>query len=213
MERPLWHHLLEVRRIMKKCKDVIIIGAGGHARVIADIIKINGDNVYGFLDDDLTKDGVIGRVSDCTKYKEHLFIIGIGNNVVRKKIFESYPECSYYTAIHPSAIIAEDVEIGCGTVVMANAVINSSSKVGNHCIVNTSAVVEHDNNICDYAHVSPGAILCGTVEIGECTHIGAGAVVKNNVVVGRDITVGVGAAVVKNINKSGIYVGVPVNKI
>ena len=191
------------------CKNVIIIGAGGHAKVIADIVRKNGDVVYGFLDDNADKNGVIGKISDCVSFNGYSFIIGIGNNTIRKKIADDYPDLNYYTAIHPSAIIGEDVNISQGTVVMANAVINSSTNIGKHCIVNTSAVVEHDNNICDYAHISPGAILCGTVEVGECTHIGAGAVVKNNVVVGKKITVGVGAVVVNNINKPGIYVGVP----
>lgn len=195
------------------CKNVIIIGAGGHAKVIADIIRKNGDIVHGFLDDDSTKAGVIGKINDCTKYRDFQFVIGIGNNEVRKSIATEYKNLNFYTAIHPSAVVASDAEIGCGTVVMANAVVNSFAKIGMHCIVNTSAVVEHDNNICDYVHISPGAILCGTVEVGECTHIGAGAVVKNNVVIGKDITVGVGAAVVKDINKSGVYVGVPASKI
>lgn len=192
-------------------KNVIIIGAGGHSKVIADIIRKNGDFVYGFLDD-ADREGVIGKVSDCTNYKNMSFVIGIGNNEVRKKIAEQYPKLNYYTAIHPAAVIGENVNISEGTVIMANAVINPSSSVGKHCIINTGAIVEHDNVIADYVHLSPGAVLCGTVKVGECTHIGAGAVVRNNVTVTDKVVVGCGACVVKDLKEHGVYMGVPATK-
>lgn len=192
-------------------KKVIIIGASGHGKVIADIIKKSGDEVYGFLDDDTSKD-VIGKVEDSVNYKDMYFVIAIGNNEIRKMIAERY-DLKYYTAIHPTAVIGEDVAIGAGTVVMANAVINPASSIGRHCIINTGAVVEHDNIIDDFVHISPNAALCGTVKVGEGTHIGAGAVVRNNVSIGSNIIIGVGAAVVKNIDKPGVYIGVPAKEL
>ena len=194
------------------CENVIIIGAGGHGRVVADIIKKSGDCVFGFLDSDLSKQDVIGRVEDCVKYFDKKFVIAIGNNAIRKKISQEY-NLEYYTAVHPSAVIGENVEIGEGTVVMANAVINPNTYIGKHCIMNTSSVTEHDNVISDYVHISPGAILCGTVKIGECTHIGAGTAVKNNVSITADVVVGCGGCVVKDINECGTYAGVPAKKI
>lgn len=194
-------------------KEVIIIGASGHGKVIADIVHKSGDKVCGYLDDDLSKPGVIGKASKCKQYKDKYFIIAIGNNSIRKRIAEQNADLKYYTAIHPAAVIAENVTIGAGTAVMANAVINPSAVIGKHCIINTGAIIEHDNVIADYAHVSPKAVLCGTVEIGESTHIGAGAVVKNNIKIGSNITIGAGAAVVKNIEKEGIYAGVPAKEL
>ena len=194
-------------------KEVIIIGASGHGKVIADIIKKSGDVVFGYLDDDLSKPGVMGIVADCANYKDKLFVIGIGNNTIRKRIAEVYNDLSYYTAIHPSADIASDVVIGAGTVVMAKAVINASTKIGRHCIVNTGAVIEHDNKIADYVHISPNATLCGTVIVGESTHIGAGAIVKNNISITDNVTVGCGGCVVKNIEIPGTYIGVPAKGI
>lgn len=204
-------------------KEVVIIGAGGHAKVIADIIQKSGDIVYGFLDDKL-KEGtnicnrqelkVIGdfnkRFTLPVTHKNLEFIVAIGDNNRRKEIVKNnVPNIKYYTAIHPSANIGIDVTIGEGTVIMANATINSSAFIGKHCIINTGAIVEHDNVLEDYVHVSPNATLCGTVKIGEATHIGAGATVKNNTnVVGNSI-IGAGAVVVKNIDKNGIYMGVP----
>ena len=191
------------------CKNVIIIGAGGHGKVIADIVRKSNDNFIGFLDDDLSKENVIGRVSECTKYQDCYFVIGIGNNKIRKKIAEEYPELKYYTAIHPAAILSTNVKIGKGTVIMANAVINDSSEIGSYCIINTASVVEHDNCIEDYVHISPNATLCGTVKVGKETHIGAGAIIKNNISICGNVVVGIGAAIVKDIDESGTYVGVP----
>lgn len=205
-------------------KQVVIIGAGGHAKVIADIIVKSGDRVYGFLDDNLEigttianneQFKIIGKIEKINKLKENTnleFVIAIGDNTVRKKIAENY-NVKYYTAIHPSSIIALDVSIEEGTVVMANTVINTSAKIGRHCIVNTGAIIEHDNIIENYVHVSPNATLCGTVKIGECTHIGANATVKNNTEICNKCIIGAGALVVKNINESGTYVGVPVKGI
>ena len=193
--------------------EVMIIGASGHGKVIADIIHKAGDKVCGYLDDDLNRPGVIGKVRDCEKYKDKFFIIAIGNNTIRKRIAEQYPYLRYYTAIHPTAVLAENVIIGEGTAIMANAVVNPSARIGKHCIINTGAVIEHDNIIADYVHVSPRAVLCGTVEIGEATHIGAGAVVKNNIKIGRNIIIGAGAAVVKNVEKESTYAGVPAKEL
>ena len=198
--------------------NVIIIGAGGHAKVIADIVLKNGDKLLGFLDDNkigtvIGEYSVIGKIADATKYSNDAeFIIGIGSNSVRKSISESY-DLKWYTVVHPSAQIGLDVSIGSGTCVMANAVINSSATVGNHCIINTSAVVEHDCRVSDFVHVSPGTILCGTVSVGDLCHIGAGTVVKNNINICEETVVGIGAGVVKNIEFSGTYIGVPAKRI
>lgn len=192
--------------------DVIIIGASGHGKVIADIIEKNGDNVFAYLDDDTSKSGVIGDVSQCVKYPDKKFVIAIGNNTIRKRIAETY-SLDYYTAIHPSAVIAKDVTLGEGTVVMANAVINPSTSVGRHCIINTGAVVEHDNRLADYVHLSPNATLCGTVTVGENTHVGAGVTVRNNISITDNVIIGCGSVVIKDIKKSGIYVGVPVKEL
>lgn len=205
-------------------KQVVIIGAGGHAKVIADIIVKSGDRVYGFLDDNLEigttianneQFKIIGKIEKINKLKENTnleFVIAIGDNTVRKNIAENY-NVKYYTAIHPSSIIALDVSIEEGTVVMANAVINTSAKIGRHCIVNTGVIIEHDNIIENYVHVSPNATLCGTVKIGECTHIGANATVKNNTEICNKCIIGAGALVIKNIKERGTYVGVPVKGI
>jgi len=195
-------------------KKVILIGAGGHAKVIADIILKSGDSILGFLDDDSTAKlwniNNLGKINSCLKYVNHnYFIIAIGNNEIRSQIAMNYPKLQWYTAIHPSSQIAKGVSIGEGTTIMASTVINSDAKIGKHVILNTGAIVEHDNIIGDYVHLSPRVVLGGTVRIENNTHIGIGVVVKNNINVCSNVVVGSGAVVVKNIKISGTYVGVP----
>ena len=194
-------------------KQVVIIGAGGHGKVIADIIEKSGDKIVGFLDDN--KIGkifgykVIGKIADIKKFQDkNNFVIAIGDNYLRKQIAEQN-DVNWYTAIHPSVQLAKGVEIGCGTVIMAGTLINSDAKIGKHVIVNTGTVVEHDNRIGNYVHLSPRVVLGGTVTIGYCSHIGIGACVKNNIVIGNDIVIGAGATVVESLVRNGVYVGVP----
>lgn len=208
-------------------KKVVIIGAGGHAKVIADIIQKSGDMVYGFLDDNIEEGTIIGnnenfkiigdlnaRFSLSVTHSDLEFIIAIGNNKRRKEVAEeNIGNIKFYTAIHPSAIIGLDVKLEPGTVIMANACINASAKIDKHCIINTGAIIEHDNVIKDYVHISPNATICGTVEIGELTHIGASATVKNNINITKNCIIGAGAVVVKNIEEEGVYVGVPAKLI
>ena len=201
-------------------KNVIIIGAGGHAKIIADIVLCSGDAVLGFLDDkpDLPPEicgiPVLGKVEDHVKYPDAEYVIGIGNAAVRRKVAGMLKGVRFYTAIHPDAVVSSlDVTIGEGTVIMANAVVNPGTRIGAHCIVNTAAVVEHDNKIGDYSHVSVGAKLAGTVSIGEETWVGIGAVVSNNLRICGGCMIGAGAVVIRSIDEPGTYAGVPARRI
>lgn len=202
-------------------KDVIIIGAGGHAKVIADIIYKSGDNLIGFLDDNLANKGkeiylgkkVLGTTKDIENYNKNYFIIGIGNNSIRKKI-NNENNLKLYTAIHPSAIIAQDVKIGTGSVIMAGVVINPGTVIGKNCIINTCSSLDHDNLLEDYVHISPGAHLAGTVSVKEGTWICTGATIINNITIAQNNVIGAGSVVIKDINEeNGTYVGVPVKML
>lgn len=202
--------------------QTIILGAGGHARVIIDIL-MEIDNLYGggiWLLDDAVPIGakidgcpVIGEIAECVKYKDNAkFVFGIGNNRTREKLAEKFA-LPYLTLIHPSAVVGRNVEIGEGSVVVAGAVINCGTRIGKHCIINTGATVDHDNCIRDFVHISPGVHLGGMVEIGDRSWVGIGGCVKNNVVICEDVLVGVGGVVVKDIVEAGTYLGVPAKKI
>ncbi len=194
-------------------KQVIIIGAGGHGRVLRDIVERSGDVFLGFLDDSEKGEDVLGKTEDCTRFAEAEFIIGIGDNAIREKITKTHPALSYYTAIDPSAVISPRAKIGKGTCIMPGVVINAGAAVGDHTIINTNATVEHDVEIENYVHVSPGAVLLGGAKIGEHTHIGGGAVIRNYISISGGCTIGMGAAVTKRIEEAGVYVGVPARKI
>lgn len=201
-------------------KSVVIIGASGHGKVIADIVKRNGDTILGFLDDAPNRPDVfigypiLGTTDEYHSISDAQYIIAIGNAQIREKIANKLNGVNWYTAIHPSAVISDiDVTIEEGTVVMANAVINPGASIGCHCIVNTGAIVEHDNRIEDYVHISVGTKLAGTVTIGKSTWVGIGAVVSNNISICENCTIGAGAVVIRDIPASGTYVGVPAKKL
>lgn len=201
-------------------KYVVIIGASGHGKVVADIIKCSGDIVIGFLDDNdiISKTfvgfPVLGKINDYQKFIDNEFIVAIGNAKIRENIVKKLQGVRWYTAIHPTAVISTiDTDIKEGTVIMANAVVNAGTKIGYHCIVNSCAVVEHDNYIEDYVHISVGAKLAGNVHVKKNTWIGIGATVSNNISICNNCMIGAGTVVVKNIEKKGVYIGIPARRI
>ena len=193
---------------------LIIIGASGHGKVIADIAAKNGYEDIVFLDDDKSIKEcagfpVIGKTQD-VKALEGDKIVAIGNAAIRKRIQK---DIETVTLIHPDAVIGRRVRLGKGTVVMAGAIINSDTVIGDGCIINTAASVDHDCIVEDYSHISVGAHLCGTVHIGRGTWIGAGATIINNIDICKESIIGAGTVVVKDLNESGTYVGSPAKKI
>ena len=200
-------------------KKIMIVGASGHGKVVADIAKKIGYEEIMFLDDNenLTSCGdysVIGT-SDLAMHSSTDTIVAIGNADIRQRVQEKLMrnQGNIVTLIHPNAVIAEDVKIGLGTVIMAGAVVNSGARIGKGCIINTCSSVDHDCQVGDYVHVSVGAHVAGTVKIGSKTWVGAGATVSNNIVICNDCVIGAGAVVVKNISDAGTYVGVPAKEM
>ena len=205
-------------------KEIILLGAGGHAAVILDILKAqiaNGENIKikGLLDDSNKKEWmgypVLGSTLKANDFNEEntYFIIAIGSNKMRYKLSKKYSHLKFFTAIHPSAIIGSQVNIGAGTVVMPNVVINANSQIGQHVIINTGTIVEHDNVIGDYVHLSPNATLCGTVRVKPLTHIGAGATVIQGKMIGMQSMIGAGATVITDIPDQVVAVGTPAKVI
>lgn len=203
-------------------KKLLIIGASGHGKVVADIaIKMNQWSSIEFLDDNskiktVMGLNVIGTSGDMLNYiDDYEMFVGIGDNAVRKRIFKSLKSmgATIPKLVHPTAVIGTDVRLGDGTVIMARVVINCCTKIGQGCIINTSATIDHDNFIGDFVHVSPGAHLAGTVMIGEGSWLGIGSVVSNNVGIPNECIVGAGSVVIKSLNKSGRYIGTPARRL
>ncbi len=195
-------------------KKLIIIGASGHGKVVADIALLNGYKNIVFCDDNpsLTECmgfPVVGRTEDAIGMDGDK-IVAIGDPQVRERLQD---KIDAVTLIHPDATIGINVTLGAGCVVMAGGIINPNTIIGKGVIINTSASVDHDCVVGDYAHIAVGAHVCGSVRVGKRTWVGAGATVKNNLNICDDCIIGVGAAVVSNIDNSGTYVGVPAKKI
>ena len=205
-------------------ENIILIGAGGHAKTIADTIeKQNLFEIAGFID--LGDKGnqfyhayrIIGNDEDLADFYEsgirHAFVcIGfVGNYAARAKIYDKLIKIGYQlpTIIDETAIVAEDAQLGAGTYVGRNAVVNAEVSIGKMCIINTAAIVEHESVIGNFSHIAVGAVLCGKTKVGESVLIGANATVIQNIKIGAESIVGAGSVVLKDSPPSCTAVGNP----
>lgn len=190
-----------------------LFGASGHCKVIIDIIqKSNLDVIDSIIDDNPNKDEInnikIIKTPNYDFFKDKSLIISIGNNEIRKKI-SSLISSNYPIAVHPKSILANNVSIGEGSVIMGGAIVNSDVVVGKHAIINSGAVIEHDCFLSDFVHISPNAALAGNVFVGEGSHIGIGAVIIQGVKIGNWVTIGAGAVILNDVPDFAVIVGNP----
>lgn len=191
-----------------------IFGAGGHGRVIAELLQSNNCKVEAFLDDN-PKFNLINSIPIISsnilvnsKMNLHI-IIAIGDNLIRKDISKKLYHNSFYSCFHKNANISPSSKIDIGTVIMQNAIINSNVEIGKHVIINTATIIEHDCIINDFAHICPNAILLGNVSVGEGTQIGAGVIILPGVTIGKWCIIGAGSVVLNDIPDGSIVVGNP----
>lgn len=214
-----------------KLKNVIIVGAGGHAKVVADALISHPRNgldytVVGFVDDDPAKahatiEGrpVLGPVSELERLKEErpdlAVVVGIGDNATRHAVFDDIDTrgFEFVNAIHRSAVLADTIQIGRGVLIAAGVVVNSDARIGDDVILNTGCTVDHDVRVSDHCHIAPGVNLCGAVKVGASTMIGVGASVLPNVIVGEAALVAAGAAVTKDVADRAKVGGVPAKEL
>lgn len=190
-------------------KYITLYGAGGHCKVVMDILQANGMKASRVVDDNPkgpTFEGIPSSLPDGL-YEDT--IITIGNCRIRKMIAERIKVNKYLMVIHPFSCISDNSTIGEGSVVMQGAIIQSGTSIGNHCIINTKASVDHDCKVGDFVHIASGATVCGEVEIGECSWIGAGAVVKQCIHIGKNCMIGAGAVIIRDIPDNAVVVGNP----
>lgn len=195
--------------------DLVVIGAGGHAKVVVATARAAGFDVVAVLDDDGSRRGrailgarVEGTTAELGRWPDALALLAIGSNRVRKELAARLP-ARWATLVHPSAVVHESVRIGEGTVVFAGAVIQPDTVLGAHVIVNTAASIDHDCQVGDFAHVAPGSHLAGGVSLGEGAFLGIGAKVIPGRRVGSWATVGAGGVVIRDIGEGCVAVGVP----
>mgnify|MGYP000815097864 CR=1 FL=1 len=177
-----------------------LFGASGHAKVIIDIVKAQGDDIGRLYDDAPHCSEIHGYPVDKASDSDVAgpMIISIGSNRVRKMIAERY-RLEYARAIHPQAIVSPSAHIGVGTVVMQNALVQADTSIECHCIINSGASVDHECRIGDFVHISPHATLCGNVHVGEGTWIGAAATVIPGIKIGKWCIIGAGSVVINDI--------------
>jgi sugar O-acyltransferase (sialic acid O-acetyltransferase NeuD family) len=203
---------------------LLIAGAGGHGRVVADAAEASGLwSAIAFVDDDLTKtdtvDGwpVLGNLEAALEVSadfQHI-VIAIGDNRARLTFLQGYANSDLVltNVIHPGAVVSSRATLNAGTVVFAGAVINTGAILGAGCIVNTGAIVDHDCQLGNAVHVSPGANLAGEVSVGDCSWIGIGASVRQQIQLGSHVIVGAGSAVINDFGDNQTLVGVPASPI
>lgn len=186
-----------------------LYGAGGHGKVIKDILESQGRDVEGFIDDNSNIIEISGLPVRHSMDGVDEVVVGIGINETRKKVVEKIGCTFANAAIHKNAILSPTVQVGVGSVVMAGAIINVDTQIGKHCIINTGAVIEHECQIGDYVHISPHTTLCGNVTVGEGTWIGAGSTVIPGITIGSWSQIGAGSVVVKDIPDGCLAYGNP----
>lgn len=199
---------------------MILIGYSGHAFVTYGIFTAAGKKITGYCDVaekeynpfNLPYFGSENSEPALQSLKQNGFFIAIGDNGVRKKIYENLAQKNLLpgNAIHPSTVIDSSVTIAAHEVMIAaHVTINPLATIGTGVICNTGCIIEHECIVSEFAHIGPGAVLCGNVKIGSGTFVGANAVIKQGITVGKNVMIGAGAVVVKDVADGLTVVGVP----
>jgi len=203
---------------------LLIAGAGGHGRVVADAAQANGSwSRIAFLDDRFPGSGkagawqVVGRLGDADSLLDRYsaIVVALGDNEKRLRWIDHYRKQGFDLpiVIHPRAVVSAYSDIGEGSVILSQAVVNTGARLGVGCIVNTSAIIEHDCRVSDGVHISPGACLAGNVSVGRCSWVGIGASIRQGIVIGEAVMVGAGAAVVSDLPSGITAIGVPAKAV
>lgn len=197
-------------------KPIVILGAGGHGKVLFDICRVSDQTVRGFLDKDIAGPvhdlpvlGDDALLDDAAFVAAHRFALGVGDRNIHKRLAALVADKggSLATLVHPGAILSQSVTLGSGSVVMAGAVINIDSRLGACCIVNTRASIDHDCALGDHVQISPGATLAGGVSCGDDVFVGSGATILPAVTIGARTFVGGGATVNRDLPADKTVVG------
>lgn len=212
---------------MSDAPAIVVVGAGGHARVLLDALACRGIVVAGLTDPDpslagrvLDGIGVLGRDEILEGYPpgSTVLVNALGSTSTmapRRALFERLKSRGYefLTVLHPAAVVSRGAVLGEGVQAMAGVIVQPGARVGANCILNTGAQVDHDCVVGAHSHIAPGATLSGCVSIGEDTHVGTGAIVVQGVRVGAGCLVAAGSVVTRNVDDGGRVAGVPARRM
>lgn len=206
---------------------VIVLGAGGHAKVVIDTLNSLHTNILGLTVRNKVMKGtkvlgveVLGTDDALEQYPAGTVMLAngigsVGTLGTRTKLYEHFTDNGYQfmSAVHPRAIVAGDVTIGNGAQVFAGTIIQAGTSIGNNAIIGTNVTIDHDCHIGAHVHVSAGAILCGTASVSRYTHIGAGAIIREGVTIGRNCVVAPGAVVASDVPANTRVAGMPARAV
>ena len=204
-------------------RSAIILGTGGHARVVLATAQAQGYQVLGLVDikehpqeSKIDNVNILGLEAEIFKYKPQEVVLlngigSVGDNRARKQAYLKFKNLGYEfpALIHPNSIIEKHVQLVAGVQVMAGAIIQVGSLIGENSIINTGAIVEHDCELQGHNHIAPGAVVCGGCMVGQDVHIGARATMIQGLKIAPGAIVGAGAVVINDISNAGVFVGVP----
>ncbi len=206
---------------MTKIKNnkLLILGCGGHAKVITDIARSQGIKDFSYQDINIEIKTFLGKdvIHEEIKNYNGYFFVALGDNFLREKVTNDFqkanPNAKNATLVHPTSHISKNCTIGVGTVVMPMCVINSSSKIGNGVIINTKSSLDHDNYLMNYSSCAPGVVTGGNVFIGDRSAVAIGVIIKHDIKIGSDTVIGAASYVNKNIPANCLAYGTPVKVI
>ncbi|WP_412062446.1 acetyltransferase [Rubrivirga sp. IMCC45206] len=194
--------------------SVVVVGGGGHAKVVIATLEASGQAVAGVYDDGLAPGfevlgvPVVGPTALLAEW-DGPAVLAVGSNAARQRLAQAHPGVEWATVVHPSAVVHASVVLGPGAVVFAGAIVQPDTVVGAHAILNTASSVDHDGVLGDFVHVAPGAHLSGAVTLGAGAFVGVGAACAPGVRVGAWTTVGAGGVVVRDLPDHVVAIGVP----
>ena len=208
--------------------DIVLIGSGGHAKVVIDIVeKEEALNIVGLIDNreavgtELNGIPVIGNDQDIKSLSQQMKfsrgIICVYDNYlrqnIRNRLVALMPNFEFVAAIHPDASISSSVQIGAGTVIMGGVTVNANCRIGEHCILNTNSSIDHDSSLSDFSSIGPGVNVGGLVSIGSLSYVGIGSAVSHNIVIGSNTVIGGLSFVNKNVEDNELGYFSPYRKV
>lgn len=204
----------------RKKDKIYMVGAGDHAKVVLSTLEACNVECVGIYDDNPALWGktlwcipILGAISTMPDTSETMAVIAMADLDTRQRIFEQFKNVCWPVFVHPFSIVHSSVHLCEGTIVLPGSIIESDAHLGKHCIIQSGCFIGHDTRLGNFCHMTPKSVVANNVKLGKKVFLGIGAVVRPYVTVVDNVTIGMGSAVVSDIDKSGMYLGVPAQMV